>query len=664
MRIAFTHNVRLSDDESQAEFDSIETIDAISAMLRDLGHEVHPVDVSGPTSRLVARLELLAPDLVFNTAEGSHGRYREAFYPALFDQLGLAFTGSGAQACALTLDKRASKAAARSAGVPTPGWAFVDARSPLPPDHGLRFPVIAKPNFEGSSKGISAASIVRDEPALRALLDDLLSRYPEGALVEEFIPGRDVTVPYIEALGALEPASYRFEGDHDHPDAIYDYTLKNDLSDLVHVDVPARAPDAVRAQLRAYTEALVREMDIHDLARVDFRLGEDGSIHFIELNALPSLEPGASLYVSAMHGGLAHERDVLGLALQTACSRHGVTPREDAHPDALDVALVYNLRRVDPRAGSDAEAEFDSQRTVDAIADAIASLGHRVSRHEATAELPRVLSSIDVDLAFNISEGIRGRSREAQVPALLDLLGIEYTGSDAAAMSVTLDKQLAKRLVREAGVPTPRGWLVPPGGAPPEGPTFPVIVKPNAEGSSKGVSATSVAADRDQMLAQIAAVHARYGSPALVEEFLSGREFTVGMLGERDPRVLPIMEIVFTPGAGAHPVYSFEHKTEADSTVSFEVPADLDDALAAAISAVALGAFDALGCRDVARVDVRLDAAGVPHFIECNPLPGLSPGFSDLCVIAERAGLDHAALVGAILAPAVGRLRRAREAGR
>ena len=283
MRIAFTHNVRRSSDESEAEFDTLETIETISGWLRDLGHEVHPIDVAGPTSRLVARLELLAPDLVFNTAEGSRGRYREAFYPALFDQLGLAFTGSGAQACALTLDKKASKAAARAAGVPTPGWAFVDARAPLAADHGLRFPVIVKPNFEGSSKGITEASVVRDEDALRALVTDSVSRYSEGVLVEEFIPGRDVTVPYIEAIGALEPASYRFSGDYDHADAIYDYALKNELSELVHVDVPARVSPEIRDTLRGYTEALVREMDVRDLGRADFRIAEDGSIYFLSL---------------------------------------------------------------------------------------------------------------------------------------------------------------------------------------------------------------------------------------------------------------------------------------------------------------------------------------------------------------------------------------------
>lgn len=326
--------------------------------------------------------------------------------------------------------------------------------------------------------------------------------------------------------------------------------------------------------------------------------------------------------------------------------------------ERLTIGLAYNVRRVDPRSGNDEDAEFDAPNTIDAIGAAIAGLGHDVVLLEATRELPRKLTDLDVDLVFNIAEGIRGPSREAQVPALLDLLGIPYTGSEPATLSITLDKGLAKRIVRQSGVPTPRAALVMPGEAPPKALRFPVIVKPNAEGSSKGVTGASVARDGDQLAATLTGLHAQYKSGMLVEEFLPGREFTVGILGQ-PPRALPIMEILFDPSCGPLPVYSYALKTEAELGVSFKVPADLEPPLADELRRVALASFEALGCRDVGRVDLRLDADGVPNFVEVNPLPGLAPGFSDLCVIAESEGMDHAALIAAILEPALRRLEAA-----
>lgn len=662
MRIAFTHNVKRSDGEHEAEFDTPETIAAITGALRSLGHEVHPVDVGGPASRLVARLETLRPDLVFNTAEGSHGRYREAFYPALFEHLQLPFTGSGAYACGITLDKQATKWMLQRAEVPTPGWRLLTA----PPEpgqlDGLRFPVIVKPNFEGSSKGVTPESIARDADALAATIARMLPRYPTGLLVEEFVVGRDVTVPWLETVGVLTPAAYRFDVAESAPGfAIYDYALKNEDSDRVHVDVPAPYPPEVLERLRHYTRTVMEELEIRDLGRADFRVTDDGKIYFIEVNALPSLEPGASIYVAAAERGLATEGEVLAAVLESAMARQEVQPRPARDGSSLRVGLAHNLRRVDAKSGDDADAEFDTPATVQAIADAIDGLGHEVVLVEATPELPRVLGDLELDVVFNIAEGLRGRTREAQVPALLDLLGIEFTGSDAAALAITLDKGLAKRLVRAAGVATPDWWIVPPGQPAPDGVPLPAIVKPNAEGSSKGVSNASVVTAPADLATAVERLHARYGSAALIEAFLPGREFTVGLLGELAPRVLPIMEIGF-PEDEALPVYSYEKKTEEDLGVKFTVPAKLDGALEERVREAALQCFEALGCRDVARVDFRLDAQGVPNFIECNPLPGLSPGYSDLCVIAQAAGMDHAALVAAILSPAVRRVKNARVA--
>ncbi len=656
MRIAFTHNLKTSDDEAQAEFDTVDTVLAISDALRRMGHEVHPVDVCGAVSSLVARLETLRPDLVFNTAEGTLGRYREAFYPALFEQLGLPYTGSGPHVCALTLDKQATKLILNQAGVPTPRWAFFDGERPMETAPELTFPVIVKPNFEGSSKGVTQSSIVYDEATLRSQVAESLERYPTGVLVEEFIVGRDVTVPYLEKHGVLEPAAYRLEVVGVDPGfEIYDYALKNHDSDKVHLEIPAPVDEHVREALQRHTATIMRELDVRDLGRADFRVTDDGKIYFIEVNALPSLEPGASIYESSSRIGLSTTEDVLGAVVQSAVQRQNIVPRRTAPGDGLRVGLAHNLRRIDPKGGDETDAEFDSVATIEAIANAIRSFGHTVVPIEATAELPRILGDLDIDLVFNIAEGIRGRSREAQIPALLDLLDIPFTGSDAAALSVTLDKGLAKRVVRAAGVATP-AWQTLTRSQPALNASlrFPVIAKPNAEGSSKGVTSASVCHDAAEAKATIDGLLERYSS-VLVEEFLTGREFTVGIVGDTSPRVLPIMEIVFD-GSSSHPVYSFAHKTETEGGVTFEVPASVSPALEHTLREAALEAFHALGCRDVARIDLRLDGAGTPNFIECNPLPGLSPGFSDLCVIAETAGMDHTALVGAILAPAMRRL--------
>ncbi|MFT5429410.1 MAG: D-alanine-D-alanine ligase [Myxococcota bacterium] len=657
MRIAFTFNLKESDEEEQAEFDSAETIAALSELLVGLGHEVHLVNVTGSISRLVARLETLRPDLVFNTAEGTHGRFREAFYPALFEQLRLPYTGSGPYVCGITLDKQATKLMVRLAGVPTPNWGFFSADQPERPDVGaLTYPVIVKPNFEGSSKGVTRDSLVESPAQLTRVLDDILGRYGAGVLVEEFIVGQDVTVPYIEGVGVLTPASYRLDVDGVSAGyEIYDYSLKNDHPERVHVSAPADLPPEVMEKLKAHTAVVMKHLDIRDMGRADYRVTDDGRIYFIEVNALPSLEPGASIYEAARLHGLGSDGEVLNAILQSALTRQHVVVKAP-RKGGLRVGFSYNVKRVDPKSGDDADAEFDSPETIEAVSKAISALGHEVIALEATPQLPRLIGDLDIDVVFNIAEGLRGRSREAQVPALLEILGIPYTGSDPAALAITLDKALAKRIVTTAGVATPHWVLLGKDAVIPTNLTFPVIVKPNAEGSSKGISRSAVARDQAELEAAVASARSRFSSNLLVEEFLVGREFTVGILGDVQLTTLPIMEIAFDAPEDALPIYSYEHKIETEGGVSYQVPANIDAELAERIRQVALTSFEALGCRDVGRVDVRLNGAGEPNFIECNPLPGLSPGFSDLCVAAAAADMSHGALIARILSPAVRRL--------
>jgi D-alanine-D-alanine ligase len=668
MRIALTHNLRLTDSEEEAEFDTRETVDALASAIERLGHRVERIEVSGPASRTVARLEAFGPDLIFNTAEGRRGRFREAFFPALFDELGMPYTGSDAYALALTLDKQLTKLVLAQHGVTTPRWQYVERPEQLQVN-ALRYPVMVKPNFEGSSKGITQDSVVEDPLRLHEVVAAALAKYPAGLLVEEFIVGRDVTVPFLERAapehgGVLQPVEYVVDtalaGERRH--AIYDYELKTKLDKAVSVRAPAKLTRAQKDRIQEQAAAVFRVLGVRDLGRIDFRVGDDGQVHFLEINALPSLEPGAGIYVAAALEGL-HADAVLGAVIQSAVARHEIAePRsrrgKPRRTERLKVGFAFNVKRVtpDPSGEGDDEAEYDSPKTLQAIREAIASYGHEVVDLEATSDLPIQLASTPVDVVFNIAEGFKGRNRESQVPALLELLDIPYTGSDPAALSVSLDKALAKRMVRTHGILTP-SYLVMHTGKErlPKELGFPLLVKPVAEGTSKGVTKKSVVRDEVEMREVARDMIAKYRQPALVEEYIGGREFTVGMLGERRPRVLPPMEIVFLDRQDPTPIYSFEMKQDWNEKIRYEVPAKLEGRELERLERAARECFGALGCRDVARIDFRMDAEGRLYFIESNPLPGLAPGWSDLVLIAQAAGIEYRALIGEILSFAIRR---------
>ena len=654
MNIAFLHNVQLEPVPEQAEFDTPETIRAIVEALESKGHRVTPLDAAGHLDQLVSKLKALQPEVVLNTAEGTVGRGREGFYPELLDQLGLLYTGSDSYVCNLTLDKYLTNLALSQVGITVPASLFLLDKAQLE-DFRLNFPVIVKPNFEGSSKGITSDSICADKVALEKTVSRLLAEYPSGLLIEEFITGLDVTVPYIEKVGVLEPAHYEFGNcDAEHP--IYDYDLKQNRPDDVRVICPAKVDEKTKRLLTKFTKLALRRLGVRDFARVDFRVDKSGHPVLIEVNALPSLEPGAAIYLGAAEKGLDNVPDVLDAILKSALKRKPPTPK-NSKKRVPKFGLVYNLRRRASTLDRDEEAEFDSETTVNALAQAISEAGYPVTTLEATPELAGNLGGIDI--VFNIAEGLKGRYRESQVPALLELLDIEFTGSEAGPLAVCHDKGLAKRLVRQAGFLTPDFQVVQScKGLNAEKFRYPVIVKPVAEGSSKGILPRSVVSTPQELTALVKEMTERYGQPMMVEDFLPGREFTVGLLGGGSrPRVLPIMEIVL-PAEKKNPIYSFQDKLDDTTPIRFETPAKLTPALEKNIVETARGAFAALGCRDVARIDLRLDAQGRVNFVECNPLPGLSPDFSDLCVLAKACGMDYKALVKEILTPAVKRFRR------
>lgn len=662
MKIAFTYNLQVNKSEQQAEFDTPETVYFIENSIKNLGHKVEQVEVSGSFSNIINRLEGLKPDLIFNTAEGFKGKYREAFYPSLYEQLEIPFTGSDAYVCNVTLDKRLCKVLLEKFNVRTPKWCYIDSLRDLPDAKSLRFPLMAKPNFEGSSKGITQNSIIKNAGELETKITDLLKNYPTGLLVEEYIEGRDVVVGYLEAFqkndGVLPPCVYVFDNSviPNREFNIYDFELKNKYSHGVSVEVLKDAPKKVFEELNFFSKKIIAHLGIRDLGRIDYRITPEGEVYFLEINALPSLEPGAGIYVSAMAAGVKSEDEVIKLVIESATKRWGLQKRPvKLPPKKIKVGLTYNLKRISPlETGIEDEAEFDSQNTIDAIATAIGELGHEVVLLEATPDLPKDITNNPVDVVFNIAEGIRGRNRESQVPAILELLDIPYTGSDPTTLSLTLDKALAKQVVRNAGIPTANSFIMTTGKEKlPKDIHFPVILKPVYEGSSKGIHAKNVL-DNEEDLRKIAVeLLQKYKSGILVEEYLNGREFTVGVLGsEKKMRILPPMEIIFkTPDK--YPIYTFAHKQEATEEVTYEAPAKIDTLLLKEINSVVKESFKILGCRDVARFDVRMNNMGRINFIECNPLPGLTPEWSDLCMIAKSAGIDYRSLINEILSPAI-----------
>ena len=331
----------------------------------------------------------------------------------------------------------------------------------------------------------------------------------------------------------------------------------------------------------------------------------------------------------------------------------------------MRIGIAYNLRDdlLDGAGGpEDLAEEFDAPETIDALAAVLAGSGHAVVRLGAGRTFLERMLADPPDLVFNIAEGLAGRSREAQVPAVCEMLGVPCTGSDPLTLAATLDKDVAKRIVASHGLATPRHLLVHrveelPAGPAPGGLAFPLIVKPAWEGSSKGVRLASKVATPEALREQTAFVLGGYGGPAIVEEFCEGEEFTVGVIGNDPPRAIGVMQIRHRTLPPADFLYSLEVKRDWQRQVEYLVPPPVLPDLLARIETLALDCYRALGCRDVARVDVRL-RGGVPQFIEVNPLPGLSPTYGDLPILSGRLGWTHARLVEEIVRCALERSSR------
>jgi D-alanine-D-alanine ligase len=329
----------------------------------------------------------------------------------------------------------------------------------------------------------------------------------------------------------------------------------------------------------------------------------------------------------------------------------GELPRPDEEPPSRILGLT-----IAELIARDEFAEWDSPTTIAAVEAALSRLG-KVVRLEAKEDFPERLRQANPDIVFNIAEGFHGVNRESHVPAICEFYGIPYSGSDPFTLTLCLDKARTKETLIFHGIPTPRFAVVERVedlGAVTEELAFPLFVKPLHEGSSKGITDANLCFDRGHLSRQTAFLLENYKQPVLVEEYLPGKEFTCAVVGNGEEAVvLPIVGMNFeTLPKGALPIYSFDAKFVWDRPENpldiFQCPARITRELQASIERVTLDAFRVLGCRDWARIDVRLDASGKPNVLEVNPLPGILPDPADnscLPKAARAAGIGYEELI-------------------
>ena len=326
----------------------------------------------------------------------------------------------------------------------------------------------------------------------------------------------------------------------------------------------------------------------------------------------------------------------------------------------MKIGITYDLRSEYLAMGfsDDETAEFDRDDTIAAIENTLQALGHQTERIGHIKQLAAALvAGKRWDLVFNIAEGMYGIGREAQVPALLDAYAIPYTFSDPLVMSLTLDKAMTKRVLRDAGVPTSdfrvafsehdasRVHFEPP-----------YFIKPVAEGTGKGITPASIIREKATLAQGVASLLEIYRQPVLIEPYLSGREFTVGIVGTgKDSRAVGSMEVILLDNA-EQGVYSYVNKENCEELVEYRLVSAAAEPLVAEAERIALEAWLVLGCRDGGRIDIRCDGDDRPQFMEVNPLAGIHPEHSDLPIICNKKAIPYQQLIKEIVDSAAARI--------
>ena len=328
----------------------------------------------------------------------------------------------------------------------------------------------------------------------------------------------------------------------------------------------------------------------------------------------------------------------------------------------LQVGITYDLRDDYLIAGYGEEetAEFDRLDTIEAIENTLQDLGYETecighARHLVS----RLVRGDRWDLVFNIAEGMYGFGREALIPSLLDAYTIPYTFSDPLVLALTLHKGMTKRVVRDLGIPTP-DFAVIETEAEIEAITlpFPLFAKPVAEGTGKGIDTRSKICTHDELRLVCQRLLMTYKQPVLVETFLPGREFTVGIVGTgSEAKAIGTMEVILKGDAEQH-AYSYVNKERCEDLVIYRL---VTDSMAEKAEEVALASWKGLGCRDAGRIDLRADEYGIPHFIEVNPLAGLHPEHSDLPILCSQVGISYHELLDKIMCSAIQRVEDLKE---
>lgn len=317
-----------------------------------------------------------------------------------------------------------------------------------------------------------------------------------------------------------------------------------------------------------------------------------------------------------------------------------------------DLKTDYEFKEDDP---PDANAEFDHPSTIEVITSAIQSSGFKVKKIGNVSNLLENLDNLDVDIVFNISEGISGRNRESQVPILLEMAGIPFVGSDALTLGLTLDKVMAKKIFIAEGIPTPEFFEVKKIDILMDinHLKFPLIIKPRFEGSSKGLTEASRVDNMEELKKQVEYIINTYKQPALIEEFIRGKEFTVAIIGNDPPEVLPIVQIKIDGRLKLNDKFYTFARISSDR-LEYICPACINKDLKKKISDLALRTYNVVECQDFGRVDFRVDKKGKPYVLEVNPLPSLSTE-DVFALIAKEIGISHEEIIGKILDSALKR---------
>jgi D-alanine-D-alanine ligase len=680
MRIGLTFDLRDHyralgfSEEDVAEFDFGETIDAIDATLKELGFETERI---GTITELVPMLAEGRRhwDLVFNIAEGVYGIGREAQVPALCDAYKIPYTFSDPCIMALALNKDLTKRVIRDLGLPTPDFQLISSIDEIKSIH-LKFPLFAKPYAEGTGKGINASSVIKDKKTLTEVCTGLLKRYNQPVLVESYLPGREFTVGIIGSgeeariAGVMEVILHSGA-----EDGVYSYSNKENCEEVVTYTLVDDNTAKIAGKLALDSW---RGLGCLDAGRVDIRCDAAGNPNFIEVNPLAGLHPEHSdLPIICTKAGISFI-ELIGSIVSSALKRCGLI---DSAPQKVkeisksshrtnnfsslvnpakkktNLKTIVILHQHVPESASPDEKDVLVQR--DEIADSIERLGYEPVKVAMTLDVEAAKNALYAAKPLkvvNLVESIDGSDRLMGIaPALLDSLSMDYTGSGADAIAMTGNKVLAKRLMKQAGIPTPPFFLISeienaklPKGA--------YIIKSSFDHASIGIDENSLIKVYGKIdKAAFIKASGKYKSESFAERFIDGREFNIAILdGPDGPEILPHAEIVFKNYPKGKPrIVNYKAKWETDSfeyknTVRNYKFAKSDKRMLGLLSKYALKCWDVFGLRGYARVDFRVDADGKPWVLEINANPCLSSD-AGFIAAAEQKGLAFDDVIRRIL---------------